>query len=107
MKLILQVSLYIHTHIYAFTHIYIHITYTYTYKYMWFNQIFPIWVDNAPLQSHRLSNEITNSWHEKPSFELLARVFQETPKILQAIAIYLDCPPEIECKSLLLKTFWL
>lgn len=39
-----------------------------------------------------------------PSFELLIRVVQETPKILGYIAIGFGCPPKVEDKPLLLKT---
>jgi hypothetical protein len=34
-----------------------------------------------------------NTRHEKPSFELLAKVVQETPETLQVIAVVLILPP--------------
>lgn len=64
---------------------------------------FPICTDNAPSKSqyHHLSKLSTRQ--EKPSFELLVRIVQETSKTLQAIDIALGCPPDMENTSLFLK----
>lgn len=37
--------------------------------------------------------ENPNIRHKSPSFELLVRVVQKTPKTTQAVAITLGCPP--------------
>lgn len=53
------------------------------------------------LKSHKLS--ILHPGY-KPSLELLVRVVHEIPKTLQALAIALACPSEVEGKSLLQET---
>lgn len=57
------------------------------------------------LQELRSVNTSHNTSHEKPSFELLARVTQETENTIAiAIAIAFGLAPEVEGKSLLRKT---
>lgn len=50
--------------------------------------------------NHHLTKNL-NIRHEKFSFEV--RVVQEIPKALQAIAVSLHCPTEVEGKFLILK----
>lgn len=53
---------------------------------------FPIWASNASSKTQRPSNKKLNTRHKKPSFELLVRVVQATPKTLPVIAVALGCP---------------
>lgn len=46
----------------------------------------------------------SSTLHEEASLELLVRGVQETTRIIQAVAIFFGCLPEIEDKDLLLKT---
>lgn len=62
-----------------------------------------IWADTTSSKSQR-SDKNRNTRQEKQSFELLVRIVQETPKTLQNIVITFGCLPEVEGKSLLLKT---
>ena len=55
-------------------------------------------------KSHRLSNKNSGARHWKPAFELLVRGAQKIPLTKKAIAIVLGCFPELEGKTLLLKT---
>ena len=48
-----------------------------------------IWANNAPSKSQRPYNKNPSSTHEKPSFELLVRIVQES---LQNIISYCCCP---------------
>lgn len=74
-------------------------------KYMYsFFKKFPIWTDNASLKSHRQSKKNSKSRHEKPSFELLVGVIQETTRTLVAFAVDLDLPTRGERKPPFLKT---
>lgn len=77
------------------------VLYNYTYILKW---NFPIWVQNVPSKSQRLSIKLSNNRHMKPSCGLLAKVFQKSPETLRTIPIALGCPPEVEGKLILLKT---
>ena len=55
-------------------------------------------------KSHRLFNKNSRARHGKPPFELLVRGAQKIPLAGKAIAIVLGCLPELEGKTLLLKT---
>lgn len=50
-----------------------------------------MWADNAPSKSQRSANNILNINHENPSFELLVRIVQETPKTLYPVTISFGC----------------
>lgn len=55
-------------------------------------------------RSHRTSNRNLNTRHDKSSFEILVKVDEETPKMLQAISIIPGCPLDIQDKVVLLMT---
>jgi hypothetical protein len=50
-----------------------------------------------PLKSHRLTNKNPSAWYEKPSFKVLARIDQMTPKTMYVIA---DAFEDINYKQL-------
>lgn len=53
---------------------------------------FLIWTGNAPCKSKRPPNRTPNTRHKEPSFELLVRAVQETPKTYGLLLLPLVTP---------------
>lgn len=68
------------------------------------NEIIPLVLAILPCKSLKLSKKNLSTKHEKLFLNLLVRLVQETPKPIQAFAVALGCLPELESKTLLLKT---
>lgn len=56
---------------------------------------FSFWADNASSKNQRTFNKTQNNRHEKPSFGLLVKVFQETPLNNTGYCYFLGCSLEV------------